>query len=97
MGRVENIRNLICSLSIILAIFTTSVQGSVEMLLPAVIGDFTDFYASKEHATKVGAMFRDEKNALAPNWCDSSLRFQGCSGIDCIDSASEPHKDCTYV
>lgn len=38
------------------------------MLVPATIGDYTDFYASREHATRVGAMFRDEKNALAPNW-----------------------------
>ncbi len=33
-------------------------QNAVEMLLPARIGDYTDFYASKEHATNVGAMFR---------------------------------------
>lgn len=68
-----------------------SVQEAVEMLLPAVIGDFTDFYASKEHATKVGAMFRDEENALAPNWCDTLLIYQGS---DCVVRASEPHIQC---
>ena len=30
----------------------------VKMHLPADIGDYTDFYASKEHATNVGIMFR---------------------------------------
>jgi fumarylacetoacetase len=30
----------------------------VEMLLPADIGDYTDFYASIQHATNVGSMFR---------------------------------------
>jgi fumarylacetoacetase len=29
------------------------------MLLPVQIGDYTDFYSSKEHATNVGKMFRD--------------------------------------
>lgn len=36
--------------------------------LPANIGDYTDFYASKEHATNVGLMFRGKENALMPNW-----------------------------
>jgi fumarylacetoacetase len=43
-------------------------QKDVLMVLPAAIGDYTDFYASKEHATNVGTMFRDPANALLPNW-----------------------------
>jgi fumarylacetoacetase len=35
-----------------------------EMQLPVLIGDYTDFYSSKEHATNVGKMFRDPENAL---------------------------------
>ena len=38
------------------------------MLLPVQVGDYTDFYASKEHATNVGIMFRGKENALMPNW-----------------------------
>lgn len=38
------------------------------MHLPAVIGDYTDFYCSREHATNVGAMWRGRENALHPNW-----------------------------
>ena len=38
----------------------------VQMELPVFIGDYTDFYSSKEHATNVGMMFRDPKNALLP-------------------------------
>lgn len=45
-------------------------QVDVTMHLPVEIGDYTDFYASKEHATNVGCMFRDPKNALNSNWCD---------------------------
>lgn len=39
------------------------------MHLPADIGDYTDFYASREHATACGEMFRGRDNALHPNWC----------------------------
>ncbi len=42
--------------------------NEIEMLLPVVIGDYTDFYSSKDHATNVGTMFRDPENALLPNW-----------------------------
>ena len=42
--------------------------NDIEMLLPVQIGDYTDFYSSKEHATNVGKMFRDPENALLPNW-----------------------------
>lgn len=40
----------------------------IEMQLPVQIGDYTDFYSSKEHATNVGTMFRDPEKALLPNW-----------------------------
>ena len=44
-------------------------QADVQMQLPAQIGDYTDFYASKEHASHVGEMFRGRGNELQPNWC----------------------------
>ena len=43
-------------------------ERHVHMHLPIEIGDYTDFYASKEHATNVGTMFRGKENALNPNW-----------------------------
>lgn len=43
-------------------------NNDVEMLLPLQIGDFTDFYSSKEHATNAGLMFRGKENPLLPNW-----------------------------
>ncbi|RLN14212.1 hypothetical protein BBJ28_00009348 [Nothophytophthora sp. Chile5] len=42
---------------------------NVRMHLPAKVGDYTDFYSSREHATNVGVMFRGKDNALQPNWC----------------------------
>src|SRR5688500_10261750 len=52
-------------------------MASVEMLLPADIGDYTDFYSSREHATNVGTMFRGRENALMPNWLHLPVGYHG--------------------
>ncbi len=52
-------------------------MDEVEMLLPVEIGDYTDFYSSKEHATNVGMMFRDPENALLPNWLHIPVGYHG--------------------
>ncbi len=49
----------------------------VELLLPVQVGDYTDFYSSKEHATNVGTMFRDPENALLPNWLHLPVGYHG--------------------
>ena len=49
---------------------------SAEMLLPADIGDYTDFYASIEHATNVGSMFRPD-NPLLPNYKWVPIGYHG--------------------
>eukprot|EP00158_Paraphelidium_tribonemae_P007710 Partr_v1_DN28337_c0_g1_i1_m79235 putative Fumarylacetoacetase len=51
--------------------------SEVDMHLPCVIGDYTDFYASKEHATNVGIMFRGKENALMPNWTSLPVGYHG--------------------
>jgi fumarylacetoacetase len=52
-------------------------QTEVELLLPAVIGDYTDFYSSREHATNVGVMMRGPDNALQPNWLHLPVAYHG--------------------
>ncbi|RAV28184.1 fumarylacetoacetase [Sinomicrobium soli] len=51
----------------------------IEMQLPVQIGDYTDFYSSKEHATNVGKMFRDPDHALLPNWLHLPVGYHGRS------------------
>jgi fumarylacetoacetase len=51
--------------------------NSIEMCMPVQIGDYTDFYSSKEHATNVGIMFRDPANALLPNWLWIPVGYHG--------------------
>jgi fumarylacetoacetase len=52
-------------------------RDQVEMLLPAQIGDYTDFYSSREHASNVGRMLRGEDNALMPNWLHLPVAYHG--------------------
>lgn len=49
----------------------------VEMLMPVQVGDYTDFYSSRPHATNVGKMFRDPENALLPNWLWIPVGYHG--------------------
>ncbi len=49
----------------------------VTMCMPVKIGDYTDFYSSREHATNVGTMFRDPANALLPNWLWIPVGYHG--------------------
>ncbi len=51
--------------------------NDVETVLPVAIGDYTDFYASREHATNVGTMFRGPENALMPNWRHLPVGYHG--------------------
>jgi len=54
-------------------------RKEAEMLLPVKIGDYTDFYSSREHATNLGKMFRDAENALLPNWKHLPVGYHGRS------------------
>jgi fumarylacetoacetase len=49
---------------------------NVEMQLPAHIGDYTDFYASIHHATRVGKLFRPD-NPLLPNYKYVPIGYHG--------------------
>lgn len=60
-----------------LADFFLHKQSQVQMLMPVKVGDYTDFYSSKEHATNVGSMFRDPENALLPNWLHLPVGYHG--------------------
>ena len=52
-------------------------RKDVTMLLPARIGDYTDFYSSYHHAHNVGTMLRGPENALMPNWKWLPVAYHG--------------------
>lgn len=51
-------------------------MSEAELLLPANIGDYTDFYASIYHATNVGKLFRPD-NPLLPNYKYIPIAYHG--------------------
>ena len=51
--------------------------NDVQMCMPVKVGDYTDFYSSKQHAYNVGCMFRDPNNALLPNWLHIPVGYHG--------------------
>ena len=75
----EIVQKELCNVSSVLrndnSIFVK--QKDVTMHMPVKIGDYTDFYSSIEHATNIGTMFRDPKNALLPNWKHLPVGYHG--------------------
>jgi fumarylacetoacetase len=53
-------------------------HDEVTMHLPAAIGDYTDFYASIDHATRVGSFFRPDQ-PLLPNYKWLPIGYHGRS------------------
>ena len=51
--------------------------AEVELHLPFLVSEYTDFYASCHHATNVGTMFRGAENALPPNWLHIPIGYNG--------------------
>jgi fumarylacetoacetase len=51
--------------------------ATCEALLPVRVTDYVDFYASLEHATNVGRMFRPDGDPLAPNWRHLPVGYHG--------------------
>lgn len=50
--------------------------SEIQLILPFVVGDYTDFYASIHHATRVGSMFRPD-NPLLPNYTWVPIGYHG--------------------
>ncbi|MDQ3528179.1 MAG: fumarylacetoacetate hydrolase family protein, partial [Actinomycetota bacterium] len=51
----------------------------VAMHLPVRVADYVDFYASEQHATNVGSIFRPDGEALTPNWKHLPIGYHGRS------------------
>jgi fumarylacetoacetase len=66
---------------------------NVQLHLPMEIGDYTDFYSSREHATNVGTMFRGPANALQPNWLHLPVGYHGRSSTVCL-TGTPVHRPC---
>jgi len=54
--------------------------AEVTMHLPIEVADYVDFYASENHATNIGKIFRPDSEALTPNWKHLPIGYHGRSG-----------------
>lgn len=63
-------------------------QNTVKLLMPVHVGDYTDFYSSIDHATNIGTMIRDPKNALMPNWKHLPVGYHGRASSICVSGHS---------
>ena len=74
---------------------------AVTLVLPARVGDYTDFYSSRDHASNVGIMLRGAANALQPNWLWLPVGYHGrassvvVSGVDVVRPSGQLQVDAT--
>lgn len=54
--------------------------ASVRSKLPIAIGDYVDFYASIDHATRLGRFLRPDGEPLLPNWRHLPVGYHGRAG-----------------
>ncbi|KAI3870527.1 hypothetical protein MKX03_022720 [Papaver bracteatum] len=72
-------------------------MNKVQMLLPTVIGDYTDFFSSLHHAKNCGTIFRGPENPIVPQWFHLPIAYHGrassivVSGTDIIRPKGQGH------
>jgi len=54
--------------------------AEVEMRMPFAVADYVDFYASLNHASNVGRIFRPDAEPLLPNWRHLPVGYHGRAG-----------------
>jgi len=64
--------------------------SDVIMCTPAQIGDYTDFYSSRNHAYNVGCIIRGPDNALQDNWSHLPVGYHGRSSSIVVSGKEFP-------
>src|SRR6476660_10346976 len=54
--------------------------SEARLSLPFAVGDYVDFYASFDHASNVGRIFRPDQEPLLPNWRHLPVGYHGRAG-----------------
>lgn len=55
-------------------------SSEVKLVMPWQIGDYADFYASRQHAANMGRMLRPGQDPLPPAWLHLPIGYHGRSG-----------------
>jgi fumarylacetoacetase len=64
--------------------------SDIVMCNPAQIGDYTDFYSSRNHAYNVGCIIRGPDNAIQPNWTYLPVGYHGRSSSIVVSGHNVP-------
>lgn len=67
--------------------------SSVSLRLPFTVADYVDFYASEQHATNIGQIFRPGAAPLTPNWKHLPIGYHGRAGTVVV-SGTEIRRPC---
>jgi fumarylacetoacetase len=76
--------------------------ADVRLALPFTVGDYVDFYASLDHASNVGRIFRPDQEPLLPNWRHLPVGYHGRAGTVVVSGTpvvrpcgqlKSPHED----
>ncbi|CRK60835.1 Fumarylacetoacetase [Alloactinosynnema sp. L-07] len=67
--------------------------AEVRNVLPFTVGDYVDFYSSRDHAENVGKIFRPDGDALFPNWTHLPIGYHGRAGTVVVSGTDvvRPH------
>ncbi|QVQ51868.1 fumarylacetoacetase [Spiractinospora alimapuensis] len=65
--------------------------AEVETLMPFTVADYVDFYASENHASNIGRMFRPDDAPLKPNWKHLPVGYHGRSSTIVV-SGTDLHR-----
>ncbi|KAH9300746.1 hypothetical protein KI387_012329, partial [Taxus chinensis] len=72
-------------------------MSQVQMMLPAVIGDYTDFFSSKYHTQNCIAILYGPEAPIPPNWLNLPVAYHGrassvvISGTDIVRPRGQMH------
>jgi fumarylacetoacetase len=64
--------------------------ADVELVLPFTVGDYVDFYSSRNHAENLGRLFRPDSAPLLPNWTHLPVGYHGRAGTVVVSGTEIP-------
>jgi len=65
-------------------------RSEVRLVLPWVVGDYADFYASLEHASNMGRLLRPDGDPLPPAWRELPIGYHGRAGTIVVSGSDVP-------
>jgi fumarylacetoacetase len=63
-------------------------RSVVRMILPWEVGDYIDFYASREHASNMSRLMRPDEPALPPAWLHLPIGYHGRAGTVVVSGST---------